>query len=249
MLAFGTWAGLDMANNLHSVPTIVLSASDPIRAGIVKSAEDSGYDHIHARLDPTRYERQVRLFHEVVGFEKLGIAFVNTPEARTYAAIEDIKKVAGELGFEVLECHLPDEISDSRKMDNNMVECYQKLAPHIDAFYITAQVGVNLKNLPRLLAPLFTHKVATFAQRGTNEVKYGVLMSLAKPNFQYFGKFHAETVARILNGAKPRDVPQIFEGHQEIAINLETARRIGFHFPLDILAGAKEIYEQIESVE
>jgi hypothetical protein len=70
MLAFGTWAGQDMANNLHSVPTMVFSSSNPIGSGIVKSVENSGYDHIHARVDPTRFERQLRLFHEVVGFKK-----------------------------------------------------------------------------------------------------------------------------------------------------------------------------------
>ncbi|MDM8525107.1 hypothetical protein QUF80_17185 [Desulfococcaceae bacterium HSG8] len=52
MFAFGTWAGLDMASNEHSTPTVIMSVSDPIRAKIIKSAEDSGYDHIHARVDP-----------------------------------------------------------------------------------------------------------------------------------------------------------------------------------------------------
>jgi ABC-type uncharacterized transport system substrate-binding protein len=100
-----------------------------------------------------------------------------------------------------------------------------------------------------VLAPLFKYKVPTFAQRGAKEVKNGVLMSMAQENFQHLGRFHAEIFARILNGAKPRDLPQVFESPPEIAVNLETARRIGFHFPLDILAGAKEIYEHIERVE
>jgi ABC-type uncharacterized transport system substrate-binding protein len=134
-------------------------------------------------------------------------------------------------------------------MDIYMVECYQKLAPDIDAFYITAHVGVNIKNLPKLLAPLLKYNVATFSQNRTDEVKHGVLMSLAKQDFQHFGRFHAEIFARILNGAKPRDLPQVFESPQEIAINLETARRIGFRFPRDSLAGAKEIYNHIEQVE
>lgn len=249
MLALGTWAGLDMANNLHSVPTMVISASDAIRAGIVKSAEDSGYDHLHARVDPTRYERQLRLFHEVVGFKKLGIAFEDTPTGRTYAAIEDIKRVARESGFEILECHAPDEIPDIPEKEKRLVECYQKLAPHVDAFYMTAHTALTLKTLPEVLAPLFKYKVPTFAQSRTGEVKYGVLMSMARKNFLHVGRFYAETFARILNGAKPRDLPQVFESPPEIAVNLETARRIGFHFPLDILAGAQEVYEHIERVE
>ncbi len=249
MLAFGTWAGLNMSNNLHSVPTMVLSSSDPIRAGIVKSAEDSGFDHIHAQLDPKRYERQIRLFYDIVKFKKLGVSYQISEYGRTYAAIDGLGKVAKELDFELIECPYPRQPAFSQEEKNMLLKCHRKLAPEIDAFYITVHSGVNLKNLPALLTPFFKHKVPTFAQSRTGEVKYGALMSLADRNFQDIAEFSAETFAKILNGAKPRELPQVYEEHQEIAINLETAKKIGFRFPLDILAGAKEIYEHIENVD
>jgi ABC-type uncharacterized transport system substrate-binding protein len=249
MLAFGTKAGLDMANDLHSAPTMVLSCSDAIRAGIVKSAEDSGYDHIHAKVDPRRYERQIRLFHEIVKFKKLGIAYENTTTGRTYAAIEDVKKAAADLGFEVFECHTLDEVKSIRESEDSVVECCQKLAPQVDAFYITMQNGVNPKNLPRMLEPLFKNKVVTFSQSSTKEVKYGITMSLAPENFQNLGRFYARTMVSILNEVRPRNLPQVFENTQQIAINLEAAKRIRFRIPLDVLAGAQEIYERIEKVD
>jgi len=49
--------------------------------------------------------------------------------------------------------------------------------------------------------------------------------------------------------SKPRSLPQEFIEPQEIAVNLEVAKRIQFRFPLEILAGAKEIYETIEPIE
>lgn len=48
LLAFGTWAGQDFANNQHRTPMMVLSASNAVRSGIIKSIEDSGFDHVHA---------------------------------------------------------------------------------------------------------------------------------------------------------------------------------------------------------
>jgi ABC-type uncharacterized transport system substrate-binding protein len=249
MLAFGTKAGLDMANDLHSTPTLVISSSDAIRAGIVKSAEDSGFDHIHAKVDPRRYERQIRLFHEIVRFKKLGIAYENTPTGRTYAAIEDVRKAAADLGFEVFECHTLDEVKSIRESEESVVACCQRLASQVDAFYITVQNGVNAKNLPRILDPLFKHRVVTFAQGSTKEVKYGVTVSLAIENYQSLGRFHAKTMVNVLNNAKPRDLPQVFENTQQIAINLEAAKRIRFRIPLDVLAGAQEIYERIDNVD
>ena len=40
-----------------------------INAEIIRSVEDSGLDHVHARVDPWRYERQVRVFHNIIGFK------------------------------------------------------------------------------------------------------------------------------------------------------------------------------------
>ena len=74
MIAAGTWAGQDLANNRHNTSTLIISASNPISAGIVKSVDDSGFDHVHARVDPDRYLRQLRVFHDLVGFRRLGIA-------------------------------------------------------------------------------------------------------------------------------------------------------------------------------
>ena len=108
MLAMGTWAGQDLANKEHSVPTIVMSTSNPIASNISKSVDDSGYDHLNARVDPTRYERQIRIFYDIFHFKNLGVVLEeNTVEGRTYAAIDNIKKVANELGFKVITCHAP----------------------------------------------------------------------------------------------------------------------------------------------
>ena len=87
IFALGTWAGKDLANDEHSTPTIVMSASDPVRSGIITAIQDSGRDHIYARVDPLRYERQVRMFHDVIRFGKLGVAYENTPDGRNYAAM------------------------------------------------------------------------------------------------------------------------------------------------------------------
>ncbi len=105
MLSLGTWAGQDLANDRHKTPTIVMSTSNAVQSGIIKSVDDSGYDHIHARVAPERFGRQIRMFHNCVGFKRLGIAFVNDLDGRSYAAVDDVNKVAGQLGFDVVECH------------------------------------------------------------------------------------------------------------------------------------------------
>jgi hypothetical protein len=68
MLVMGTRAGLDMANDRHSTPTVIASTSDAYAAGIIKSVDDSGYDHIHAMVDEKLYELQLQIFYDIFNF-------------------------------------------------------------------------------------------------------------------------------------------------------------------------------------
>ncbi|MFO7727555.1 MAG: ABC transporter substrate binding protein [Desulfonatronovibrio sp.] len=249
ILAMGTWAGQDLANDEHSTPTVVASTSDPVGSGIVKSMEDSGYDHLHAKVEPDRYYRQVRLFHDIIGFEKLGLVYEDTVEGRTFAAVSEVEKVAEERGFELERCFARNSGVSKEQASIEAQECYRELAPQVDALYMTVHRGENLNNLPRLLEPLFDHEVATFAMAGSEFVRHGVLLSIAHADFSYTGMFHAETVAKILNGAKPRDLEQKWVAPPKIAINLKTAEIIGFNPPFDVLAAADDIFEDIEPVD
>ncbi|MBC8440574.1 MAG: ABC transporter substrate-binding protein [Deltaproteobacteria bacterium] len=248
IIANGTWAGQDLANNEHSVPTIVCSTSNPIQAKIIISEQDSGFSHVHARVDPTRFQRQISLFHDIVGFEKLGIAYIDTVVGRSYAAVEDIEAMASQLGFKVEKCLLPDKV-EGQKLIDMTVECHKKLAQKVDAVYITVQTGVTLKSLPQLMKPLTENEIPTFSQGGSNEVKHGVLMSISQANYKYISMFHAETIAKVFNGAAPGDLVQVFEDPPKIAINIAEAEKIGFNPSVDILSAADEIFNEIEVAE
>lgn len=247
LIAMGTWAGKDLADNRHKTPTMVLSTSDPIKAGIISSAEDSGYDHVHARVDPVRYERQVQIFHDVIGFNKLGMFYEDTETGRSYAAFDKVTKVAAERGFELIACHTIDDVPDIERTEESVIKCVEELATKADAIYVTQQNGVNPGSLPKLVSIFNERRIPTFSQAGSEEVKAGILMSIAQVEYKPDGKFHAETFAKVFNGAKPRDLDQVFESPPKIAINVATASLIGFDPPVDILGAADEIYLEITS--
>lgn len=249
IFAMGTWAGQDLAVKEVQVPTIVASTSNPIAAKIIASAEDSGWDHIHATVDPDRYERQVRLFHGMVNFKKLGVVFENSPEGRTFSAIDEVEKVARELNFHVISCEAKFSNTSKKAAEKEVVDCYTRIAPQVDAVYITVHRGVTLRNLDDIIKPLTEHKLPTFSMKGSDEVQHGALMSISQANFKYVGEFHAEVMGKILNGAKPREIGQVWKAPPKIALNLKTAQLIGFDPPVDIMMASDEIYETIAVAE
>jgi ABC-type uncharacterized transport system substrate-binding protein len=250
MLALGTWAGQDLANNEHSVPAIVMSTSNPVASKIAKNVSDSGYDHLNARVDPTRYERQVRIFYDIFKFKRLGVVLEkDTVEGRSYAAIDDIEKVAREKSFKIITCNAPFSGVSKEEALNSVLKCHEELAPKVDAVYITVHRGVSLQKMDKLLAPFMRKKIPTFSQLGTDEVKHGALLSIARAGFKYVARFHAETIAKIFNGAKPRDLDQFFEDPPRIAINLKTAQIIGYDPGVDILGSSDEVFDNIASAK
>ncbi len=249
LLAFGTWAGQDFANNQHITPIMVISASNAVKAGVIKSVEDSGYDHVHAWIDPKKSERQVRLFHDIIKFKRLGLAYEDDLDGRSYAAVDDVLALSKELGFEVVEYKRPNENIGIKNEEKELIEGYEQLASKIDAMFMTDSSGLNKNSITALLKPLFKYKVPMFAQTRYDLVKHGILMSANQSDFKEDAKFYTRVMTQIFNGKKPRDISQLFESPIKVVVNLESAKKIGFRIPLDILAGASEIYETIQVPE
>ena len=245
MIAMGTWAGKALSNDQHSTATMVLSASDPLAAGIIKSVEDSGYDHIHATVDPSRYERQVRVFHDIVNFKRLGVAYENSENGRSYAALDVIESLSKESGFTIVRCHTQSDISDTEKAEASVVDCFRDIAPKVDAIYVTVQGGVTGNSIGKLVKIANEYRVPTFSQSGSDEVSRGLLLSLSQAGFRYVGEFHESTFAKVFNGAEPNQLTQFFEEPPRMAVNLKTAEIVGFNPPLLLLGAADEVYRDI----
>lgn len=241
VIAMGTWAGQDLANNMHNTPVMLASTSDPIGAGIIKSAEDSGLDNLHAKVDPDRYLRQIKIFHEIIGFKKLGVIYENSTEGRTYAAMDALEQQAKNLNFELIFCEAPFSGVDIKDAEQNVIKCSRDIAGKVDAVYITVHRGNTLSGFKESINIFNKKKIPTFSQLGADEVKNGALMSISQAGFKYVGQFHAKVAARILRGEKPRSIGQIFISPARIALNMTTAKMIGFKPTVDILLVADEI--------
>ena len=247
IIAMGTWAGEDLATDEHQVPVLVFRSNDPVRAGIIDSAQDSGLDHVMAETDPDRFLRQARLFHDIFDFRRLGVAYDKSAAGQVYSNVPELRKIAEERAFELVECQLSPVAEDEEDMAVATEVCYRQLAPAVDAVWIGAGIGEQPKFMPDILEPLMGARLPTWSSMGTEAVRRGTLMSVSLPaDYTVLGHWYATCIAQVLDGANPRDLEQVFEAPMDIAINLETARRIGFDPPKGLLQAADTVFDDIE---
>ena len=245
ILAFGTRAGMDMATDEHRVPVMSISVTDAVQAGIVDSIEDSGRDHVHALLDPGRYRRQIVIFHNVFHFKRLGVPYEDTPEGRAGCAFEEIERTARQLGVTIVPCTAQLDHPDKDVSFQNLKKCLETLSTRSDAIYLTMSSAMQRQRMKELLAPLIEAGIPSFSQSGPDETQMGVLMSIAQNDFKYEGMASAQAIYKVINGARPRDIPQIFTCPLGMAINLKMAMLIGWDPPLEVLAAVDRIYLDI----
>jgi ABC-type uncharacterized transport system substrate-binding protein len=245
IFAFGTWAGQDMSTDEHNIPMFSMSVTDAVDAGIVATVEDSGRDNVHAQLEPGRYERQIAIFHDVFKFKRLGVPYEDTPDGRSSSGIPAVENAAKKLGIEIIPCTTQLNLPDLDQSFANLLACVENLSTQCDAIYLTVNTGMQGNRIKKLLQPIIAAGIPSFSQSGPGETKLGVLMSLAQTNFDDVGLFEAKAISQVLDGAKPREVSQVFEGPLGLAINLEMAVRIGWNPPFEILAAVDEIHQRI----
>jgi ABC-type uncharacterized transport system substrate-binding protein len=246
--AFGTWAGQEMVKTDNvTTPIVVMSVSNAVRSGIVPSYEDSGRDNLTTRIDPAKYERQVRLFYDVFRFKKLGFVYADTPSGRTYADLETLKKLSKELDFELVGYNkVPENKKDAPAW---ILKGIKEIAPKIDAYYMTICIGFELSQVPQVMEVLNGHKIPTMSMYGADYVKAGAMMTIADSRYKQRARFTVSKIIKILEGAKPRDFPVVFAPGPRLTINLAAAKKIGWDPPIDILASADQVYNEIQSIE
>lgn len=245
ILAFGTWAGQDFARADITIPVVVSSVTNAIASGIIPSIDDSGRDNLVAAIEPDRFKRQVLLFHDIFQFHKLGIAYEDTPSGRGSVALDEIEAAAAERGFELLRCTDTFDVEDPDIASDRLLACHKKLAAQgADAVYLTCNIGLQAKAMERVLEPLAEAHIPTFSQLGAPDVMHGALLSVAQTSATDEGRFSAELMEEIMNGAKPRDLSPVFESAVSMAMNLYMATRIGWNPPLEVLAAVDEFYQQ-----
>lgn len=234
IIAGGTEQTLRAAVAAAPAIPIVMWANnfDPIAGGYVQSLARPGGNitGVFTR-QPELAEKQVELLRDMFPqFGRLGLLW----DAQTADQFEAADRRGRALGFEVI-AHKLDEMpydipAAFRSLMSRGVQVLQVASgPNIGAY----QKAVVDEALRHRLPAIYIFR---------SYVELGGLMSYGIEVGSSFQRI-AALAAKVLNGAKPSDLPVEQPTTYDMTVNLKTAKAIGLEFPTSILLRANDVIE------
>ncbi|MGI6119646.1 MAG: ABC transporter substrate-binding protein [Desulfosporosinus sp.] len=244
IFTMGTWPGVFVKGLNLGLPMIAYGCIDPIGAGIVKSAEDSGDENIWSQVDPSAFTRQLQFYYDTISFKNIGMVYND----EIVNSIPDYEKTAQAVGFKITKVKIP-KLASSNPEDENryyahLKEIYRKLVQEdkIDAYLINTDIITDDSRIGDLFQIFYEAKIPIFVQIGDNFVQNGALMQVSPRDYKGMGAFAANTIGAIFNGEKPGNLPQEYVSSPYLSLNLDVAEKIGFTPSFEMLLSCEHIY-------
>jgi len=235
VLVSQTPAGLAAKAATSAVPLVIVSVADPLGVGLVASLSRpggniTGITNIGAELAGKRIEI---LKETIPGTSKIAV-FINPDDANAALQMNSAKSAADTLGIQL------DPVLHIRTAAD--------LKGAFEAA-VRGRAAGALRMIDPTSSSLRAQTVALAAEHRLpmiyafrEDVLAGGLISYG-PSLSNQYRQAAAFVHKILNGAKPADLPVEQPTKFELAINLKAARALGLVIPATMLARADEVIE------
>jgi putative ABC transport system substrate-binding protein len=217
-----------------TIPIVFSTGGDPVKLGLVANLNRpggniTGVSFLFSELGAKR----LGLLHELLPKASVIGMLVNPTFADAETYISDTKEAALPLGLQIHAV----KASTAEDFDTAFAALAQQKTDALllanDAFFLSER-----RKLIALAARYAIPAVYFFREF----VVDGGLMSYSTSLTQAYRQVGIYT-GKILNGAKPADLPVVLPTKFEFAINLKTAKTLGLTFPPGLLAIADEVIE------
>ena len=213
-----------------TIPIVFLTADDPVENGLVKSLDRPGGNATGVSLiSGALGGKQLGVLRELVPAARLIAFLVNPTNPTSQRYIGGVEEAARALGqqIHVLKASTEVEIETAFQSQAGALV----VAP--DGFFITQidqLVRLSVRNALPTMCPF-----REFTAAG-GLMSYGVSLP---DQYRQFGVY----TGKVLQGAKPADLPVLQPTKFELVINQKTAKALGLSLPDRLIALADEVIE------
>lgn len=223
-----------LVNTIKDRPVIFSAVTDPVGAGLVRSAEQ-GEQNVTGISDMTPVKAQIELLNRIKAIKTLGHVYASS-EANAVSLANIARQVCKEMDIKFVET----TVSNSAEVK----QAVQTIAGRVDGIYISNDNTV-VSALAAVSGVAGKHKIPVMSADPSSAETTPVL---AAWGFDYYkmGRATGRLVVRILEGEKPADIPTIYmtdASDVDLLINLDVAEELGLSFPDEVIASANTIIE------
>jgi putative ABC transport system substrate-binding protein len=218
-----------------TIPIVSLLTDDPVQDGLVASLNQpggnlTGVNFLTTSLEPIRLE----FLHKLVP-NAPNIAILVNPKNTLQAEIElrDVPAAARALGLQVIVLRASDESTIDAAFTTIAEQGIEALLVASDTFFFSRRNQI-VALAARDAVPAM-YQLREYVEAG-GLMSYGTSLADA---YRQLGMY----TCKILNGAKPSDLPIQQSTKVELVINLKTAKALGLNIPLPLLGRADEVIE------
>src|SRR5262245_8313931 len=234
IVTFGTPASFAAKQATTTIPIVMISIGDPVRAGLVPSlARPGGNITGNTILGPDVGAKRLQILKEAIPTVSR-VAFLWNPEnASNVLQFEEVRAAAPTLGVTVISVSVSPRIEFKTAFAAMMKERPDAFAMTGDAFHQT--------HIAWIIDFVAKNRLPAVYQV-SDDVRAGGLMSYGASQPDLFRRA-AGYVHKILQGTKPADIPVEQPVKFELAVNLKTAKALGLTIPESFLLRADEVIE------
>lgn len=185
----------------------------------------------------TGVDYEIETFRKGVGFEHLAV-LVDRPTLDSVPEFREEKpqEVAQRLGIRIDVIGVTDDVDGA----------LNAIPGEADAVYVTPLLRLDAAAMTRLADGLINRRLPSFSLLGRPELDYGLMMATSGRESDQIrvARRIALLIQRILLGENAADLEVDFRESQRLAINMRTARAIGFSPRYAVLADADQLYDE-----
>jgi putative tryptophan/tyrosine transport system substrate-binding protein len=231
---YGTAATHAAQQATTTIPIVMIAIGDPIRAGLVPSLARPGRNTTGNTILGTEMSaKRLQVFKELIP-QLSRVAFLwNSNNGSHQAYLDEWRALAPKLGLHLMFV----DVHSSDQFESAFAAMMQQRP---DALSVTAD-AFHMSHVGWIIDFAAKHRLpAMYIVR--DNVAAGGLISYG-PSISDLYRRAASYVHKILEGAKPADLPVEQPVKFELVMNLKTAKALGLDVPPTLLALADEVIE------
>ena len=216
-----------------TIPVVFLHVDDPVANGWVQSLAHPGGNLTGFVGSPDLPDKRIEYFKTLVPSLRKLLILADPADPVTPRVLPVARKAMAALGIEPVER----EVTTTESLQ----AVFDALQPgEADGVFIASRNVQTNFTLP--IIRLGMERRLPVASHRKEFVAEGALFSYG-PDQAETGRAGAHLIVKILEGAKPADLPVEQRDHLELVINRKTAQTLGLTIPQQVVAQATEIVE------